>query len=130
MNKIEDLKLQIDILNKEIQSELEKQQKDIILNLKWTEECDARLRINTMLAVGIPKYEIFLYNAPQYYGTIYLTGCKDLIYHYYCSNQPVISTSSDKSLIEFLQKVKFRKFEFDEKLYNLLSQIKTIMENK
>jgi len=116
-----------------------------ILSLKWTEDCSARLEISPFLAEGLPKYEILVFgeNIPYYSGVINVMGDSsnyqdNMMY----SNRPIYSpsisstgcssfyTSSDHILIAFLQKVNFKKFEYDTKTLKLLQFIQTLFLTK
>ncbi len=136
--RIKELDIQIQNLNKERNTLIDNYQNEKILSLEWTKECSAKLQINHFFAAGIPKYQIFLSNnAPYCPNTIEVMSLYSENYTHamiYSSKSydsgPCFYTSSNQTLINFLNKVQFKSLEYDQNILELLLSVKQIVDSK
>lgn len=139
MSTIKELNDQIYELNKQ-KAEILRQQEAAAVEkfktLEWIKECSASLNINAFLASGIDRYTIHLYGSvpsfehhnyiPIYPGVAFINYSQGYMISNFANDDrktPKIVTSNTDSLIEFLQKHKFKSFSFNEedaKLYHFL----------
>ena len=123
MSELQELKKKIKELNDEYNDLSKNQLKKEVLDLKWTQKCNAVLEISSISSVGLSKFQIWLDGkTPEYKGVVTFADSPKtnyLDYMNYTSNyfniyrRPCLYTSSEKALINFLYKVKFKTFNFD-----------------
>lgn len=143
MLKLEAIDKQIKQLNSERASIINKKNNDHVLSLEWTKDCTAKLEICVMAGAGIPRFEIIVRgnnNIPYCSTTLKVMGDSKLYednmmfsnrpynLYYDHSIKSVCSfyTSSEDMLFQFLEKVKFKEFQYDTKTLELLLKVQKI----
>ncbi len=138
---ITEVNLEINRLQK-IKDDLQKceiqAKEDYIKSLEWTKDCHARLETNNIIAAGLPSYKILIYGKSpmphSIYQSINVMGDSK---HYqenvmygrdYSHDSFCFYTNSYEILIKFMKKVKFRSFEYDKKLLEILETARQISE--
>lgn len=113
-----------DLINKDL---FEKE--IVIKSLEWTKDCTAKLVLNSFGGVGFPTYKIHVFGkCPRCIGSITIMGnCpsyeQNMMYgaEYGFDNEFCFYTSSKKMLLEFMDKVKFLKFDYNESDWEVLN---------
>ncbi len=140
MDNLGDINTEIERLKQKRADLLNRRQfesEEEIRDLEWTKECHARLEINQLATVGLPAYSIHVYGKKlphtvegitvmgesRLYEENMLFGGKS-----FTSNNSTFYTSSEKMLLEFLQKVEFKKLDFDERALRVLLAAKEVKE--
>lgn len=133
MKEIEEINKQIQELHNKRNKILEKQCIERVIDLKWTENCVARVEINDFYDYGRPKYKIIVYGyAPIIFKDIKVFGGDDygksVYYGPTAFGNCAFYIECSKTLIKFLNTVKFKEIKFDKDKYEILSEIKDIAE--
>lgn len=127
MNRLGEINTEIDRLQKERTRLLNEQKfgdEEFIKSLEWTKDCCALLEICSLGGCGLPKYKIHVSGAklPSIHETINVMG-GSMFYEenmmlgkdWNVGNTITFYTNSEKTLFEFLEKVTFLKFLYNEK---------------
>ena len=107
-----------------------------VQSLRWTKECYARLEINSLVSAGIPAYTITISGrtVPHTVQAITIMGESNLYEENmmygksFSSDYYSFFTSSEKMLLEFLERVEFDKFDFNERHLRVLLEAKATKE--
>lgn len=98
-----------------------------IRSLEWTKDCHARLLYSSMASAGIPTYTVLVYGPQVPHSLKHITVMGDSVhydqnitFHNGFSDSAEFTTSNHELLIEFLQKVKFQKLEYNVELLKVL----------
>lgn len=103
---------------------------DIIKDLTWTKNCVGKLLLNPFRGAGFPSYSIYVIGKhPTCTKSVTVMGDsasyeQNMMYGKEFNNWDITTysfyTSSKKMLLQFMEKVEFSKFEYDENDFEIL----------
>lgn len=124
MNRLAELNEQIEQLKAErvaLLNQRDFENEEVIKSLEWTKECYARLEVNTLVAAGLPTYNIVVMGkTPHCLRPRCVMGNsknyeQNMMFGIgFLGDYPSFYTSSVDMLCEFLEKVTFQRFDFNE----------------
>ena len=136
--------LELQQQEKKLEDEQSKDKIAEFLKLEWTKDCEAFLKIYPYAGAGMDAYSLVIpqlktMSIGKFYPSIavlFVFGDPKKSYEYNISYRqssfqeeyPCLATSDPKTLIEFLNKVKFKKVHYDETKLNILLAAKSANE--